>query len=330
MTNADNIYLASGSTHRTLAEEVSQQMGLDLHDDEIKIFPSGERYFRFSDSVRNKHTVLIQSVSKSESGSINDSLIELVLMIDAARRGSAKEITVVMPFLAYTRQDRKSKGREPISAAAIINLLQATGANRLVSVDMHSSQTQAVFDGPFDHLIAEYLLEDALKGRIGQANDKFVVVSPDGGRAKIAELYAESLNVDLVHVPKSRSRQDSSQISRPEAIDGVNGKNCILIDDMIDTAGTLTSAAQTLSNSGASSIITAATHALLSDPAIKRLKDSPITEILVTDTIPVAHHKAELGDKLSIVPVAPMLAAALTEIINGGSITAIFKGKNYL
>lgn len=325
----DEIYLASGNTHKALAAEIAEAMDLHLHDDDVKIFPSGERYFRYGDSIRGKHALLVQSLVASDNGSVNDALLELVLMIDAARRGSAKEITVVSPYLAYMRQDRKALGREPISAAAVINILQATGAHRLVSVDMHSAQTQAVFDGPFDHLTAEGIIRDALAERINGNHNDFVVVSPDGGRAKTAEIYAGELGVEVVHIPKSRSKTDSSQISRPDWVEGVEGKTCILIDDMIDTAGTLVSAAETLNQSGAKAVIAAATHGILSGPAIDRLQNSHITELVLTDTTPVESFRESLGDKLSVVSVAPMIATALEAIISGNSVLELFSGRNY-
>jgi ribose-phosphate pyrophosphokinase len=323
------VYITTGSVDRPLAQRIAYQLGLTLNDDEIKIFPSGERYFRYVESVRGKHVLIIQSLVQSSTGSVNDALLELILMIDAARRASASEITVVSPYLAYMRQDRKARGREPISAAAVINLLQATGAHRLVSVDMHSAQTQAVFDGPFDHLTAEKIIYKALKERINGNTRDFVVVSPDGGRAKTAEMYAQLLEIDVEHIPKKRDRTNSAAIYRPDTVDGVEGKNCILIDDMIDTAGTLVSAAATLQASGAKSVIAVATHGLLSDPAIERIKESAITELFITDTLPTEEVKNQLGDTLRIIPSAEMIASSLTAIVSGGSLLQIFEDRNY-
>ncbi len=329
ISQLDSIYITTGSVDRPLAERIANKMGLDLNDDDIKVFPSGERYFRYVESVRGKHVLIIQSLTASKTGSVNDALLELVLMIDAARRSSAAEITVVSPYLAYMRQDRKARGREPISAAAVINLLQTTGAHRLVSVDMHSAQTQAVFDGPFDHLTAEGIIRKALKKRISDAYDNFVVVSPDGGRAKVAEQYAQLLDLEVVHIPKKRDVRDSATIHRPNSVEGVEGKTCILIDDMIDTAGTLVSAAETLNASGARGVIAAATHGLLSGPAIKRIQNSAITELFVTDTLPQEDHKALLGTMLTVIQTAPMTAAALEAIVAGGSVLQLFEGRNY-
>lgn len=322
------VYLTSGSVHKTLARAIAEKMGVQLHEDEIKVFPSGERYFRYADSVRGKHVLIVQSLVASDTGSVNDALLELVLMIDAARRASAREITVAMPYMAYMRQDRKAIGREPISAAAVINMLQATGADRLVSVDMHSAQTQAVFDGPFDHLTAEGIIRSALQERVSADPDSYIVVSPDGGRAKTSEIYAEALGIDVVHMPKKRDKQNGG-VTHPDFIEDVKDKNCILIDDMIDTAGTIVSATNTLSQSGAKSIVVAATHGVLSDPALERIGGSTITELILTDTIPMEHFKEVLGDKLSVVPTAPILATSLEAIVTRDSLLQIFEGRNY-
>lgn len=324
----NKVYLTSGSVHKGLAQQVAEHMGVELHDDEIKVFPSGERYFRYSDSVRGKHVLIVQSLVASGSGSVNDALLELILMIDAARRASAHEITVVMPYMAYMRQDRKAIGREPISAAAVINMLQTTGADRLVSVDMHSAQTQAVFDGPFDHLTADGAIRSTLMGHVSTSPDSYAIVSPDGGRAKTSEIYAEALGIDVVHMPKKRDKQNGD-ITHPDFIEDVKNKNCILIDDMIDTAGTIASAANTLSQSGAKSVTVAATHGVLSNPAVERLSNSSIDELILTDTIPMDAFKMVFGDKLSIVPTAPILASSLEAIVTRDSLLQIFEGRNY-
>ena len=324
-----HIYLATGGSHIQLAQETADALGITLGQDVRKTFPSGEKYFRFGTSIRGLHVLIMQSLVATSQGSVNDSLMELMLIIDAARRGSAKEITVVMPYMAYGRQDRKAQGREPISAATVLNMMQGAGANRLVSVDMHSPQTQAVFDGPFDHLTAEGLIRHALRDRVAARPADFVIVSPDAGRAKVAEHYADELALDVVHIPKSRSRKDSSVISRPDMIEGVQGRIAILIDDMIDTAGTLVSAAETLKNSGASGVIAVATHGLFSSPAIERLKNSAITELLVVDTIPLNNAKEALGDRLTVVSSATMLASALDAITSDKSVSKLFHGMNY-
>ncbi|MDB5167120.1 MAG: Ribose-phosphate pyrophosphokinae [Candidatus Saccharibacteria bacterium] len=322
-------YLASGSTHVELAQQTSDEMGIELGNVERKMFPNTELYIRYGDSIRGKHVFIIQSLAAVDSRSVNDSFMEALIMVDAAKRASASEITVVVPYLAYGRQDRKARGREPISAAAVIRSLQSAGADRIVSVDMHSAQTQATFNGPFDHLTAETLIQAALEERVKGDVEKFVVVSPDGGRAKVAEDYANELGVSVVHMTKSRDREDSSKIARPHVIAGVEGLTCLMIDDIIDTAGTLVSAAETLKRSGAARIITCATHGIFSKPALERLMAAPIDEIIVTNTVPLDEAKKVLGDKLEILSIAPILAQTLTEITTRGSVSKIFNDRNY-
>lgn len=325
-----NIFIASGSTHTELAVQIAQSMGVELGLVERRRFPNTERYIRYGESVRGKHIFIIQALAASGGLSVNDSLVELTLMVDAAKRSSASEITIVAPYLAYSRQDRKARGREPISAAVVIRILQSAGADRLVSVDMHSPQTQATFNGPFDHLTAEPLIRSALEELVKSGNaDDIVVVSPDGGRAKSSERYAIELGVEIVHMPKSRDRNDSKKVVRPARLDGVDGKTCLLIDDMIDTAGTLVSAAETLKSSGADRIIVCATHGLFSSPALERLRDAPIDEVIVTDTVPLDDAIQVIGKKLRILPSAPLLGRALSEIATHGSVSELFHDLNH-
>lgn len=322
------IYLASGSTHPELAQGVAEFMGLQLGVIERKQFPNTERYVRYGESVRGTHVFIIQSLGMSPGCSVNDALVELMLLIDAAKRASASEITVVAPYLAYSRQDRKARGREPISAAAVVKTLQSMGADRLVSVDMHSAQTQGTFHGPFDHLTAEPLLRTALMQCVTGKLDDYVVVSPDSGRAKIAEEYANNLQVDAVHMPKSRERGNSSNVTHASHVQGVQGRHCLLIDDMIDTAGTLVSAAEALKVSGATHVTVAATHGLFSGPALKRLRQGTVDEVIVTDTVPLDAAQEVLGDKLHILSCAPLIGEALCEIATGGSVSKLFNDLN--
>lgn len=322
--------IVTGSAHPELAQKIALELGTTLDDIELRRFPNSELYVRYANSIRGDHVIIIQSLVANNDMSVNDALMELILMIDAAKRASASEITVVVPYMAYSRQDRKAKGREPISAATVVNLLQNAGAKRLVSVDMHSAQTQAVFDGPFDHLTAEGVIRGALKEYMQSNPDDYVVVSPDGGRAKTAEHYASELGIDVVYIPKTRSRDNSSKMSRPESIPGVEKSVCILVDDMIDTAGTLVSAAQTLKNSGAKKVIAAATHGLFSDPAPSRLKQSVIDELFITDAVPLDRVKPILKNSLHEITIAPILASAIEAIITRESVSAIFQGNNYL
>ena len=323
------ISLASGSTHIPLAEATADLMGIKTCLVERKTFPNSETYVRYGESVRGKQVFVMQSLAADAGKSVNDSFMEMLIMVDAAKRASASEITVIAPYLAYSRQDRKARGREPISAATIIRALQSAGADRLVSVDMHSAQTQATFNGPFDHLTAEPLIKTALESIIDGHQENYVVVSPDGGRAKAAEDYAEALGVDVVHMVKGRDREDSSRIVRPDTIVGVKDKVCLIIDDIIDTAGTLVSAAETLHRSGAKGVITCATHGLFSGSALERLKNAPIDKVIVTDSTPLQLPIKVLGDKLEVLSIASLLASAIVEIGTRGSVSKIFNDRNY-
>lgn len=328
----ESIYVVSGSVYPKLAAETAKMMGVTLGTVNTKRFANSELYVQYEHSVRGKHVIIIQTLAADAKRgiSVNDALMETMLLIDAARRSSAREITVVIPYLGYSRQDRKAKGREPISAAIVTRMLEMAGAHRLVTIDVHSPQIQGTFHGPFDHLIAGNLILDGLRDYMTQHPDEeFAVVSPDTGRAKAAERFADDLGVRLRHLQKTRDRHDPANILRPKNLQGVEGRVCFMTDDMIDTAGTLVTAAQTLRDSGAKAVVASATHAILSDPALERLQSGVIDTLIVTDTIPLEHAKKVLGDRLVILPVAPLLGEALHQIAVGGSVSALFGGKNY-
>lgn len=328
----DSIYLVTGTVHPELAEQTAKAMGIELGPVNRKRFANSEMYVQYASSVRGKHVIIIQTFAHDykRNLSVNDALMETVLLIDAARRSSAREITVVIPYLGYSRQDRKAKGREPISAAVVTRMLEMAGAHRLVTVDMHSPQVQGTFHGPFDHLVADKLILEGMRKEMGDRDPElFAIVSPDTGRAKDSERAADALGIRLRHLQKTRDRQDSSKLVRPKQMQGVDGRICFMNDDMIDTAGTLITAAQTLRDSGATGVIASATHALLSDPAIERLGSGVIDKLIVTDTVPVDYAKKTLGDRIEVIPVAPLLATALHEIAVGGSVSELFGGRNY-
>jgi ribose-phosphate pyrophosphokinase len=328
----DDLYIVSGTVHPKLAEETVKAMGLTLGPLNTKRFANSELYVQYDASVRGKHVIIIQTFAHDykRNLSVNDALMETMLLIDAARRSSAREITVVIPYLGYSRQDRKAKGREPISAAVVTHMLESAGAHRLVTIDMHSPQVQGTFRGPFDHLIAERLILEGLREEMADRDPElFAIVSPDTGRAKESERAADILGVRLRHLQKTRDRHDSSKLVRPKRLQGVEGRICIMTDDMIDTAGTLLTAAETLRKSGATGVIASATHALLSDPALDRLQDTAIDKLIVTDTVPVDYARKVLGDRLVVLPVAPLIADALREIATGGSVSDLFGGRNY-
>lgn len=319
--------LISGSVFPELARETAREMKFELTPVDTKKFANDETYVRIGDSVRGDKVFIIQSMASRGRQSLNDSFVETLLLVDAAKRASAAEITVVMPYMAYGRQDRKAKGREPISAATVINALQGAGADRLVSIDMHSAQTQAVFDGPFDHLTAVPNLIEALKKEIaGDVTDDVVVVAPDAGRVKEAEEYAEALGTTALHIPKSRSDEG---VKHRHGIEMLDNKVAIITDDMIDTAGTLVSAVSVVKAAGARRIIVAATHGILSDPALERLDKAPIDKIIVTNSIENSNAQTALGDRLRIVSISRLLADGITRIASGDSVSEMFGGKNY-
>jgi ribose-phosphate pyrophosphokinase len=323
------VYIAGGFAHPELTAQIAESVGIYPGPLKEKIHPNGEIYVRYEDSVRGNHVFVIQSHVGAEGTSVNDAIMEQCLMIDAAKRSSAKEITAVAPYLAYGRQDRKTKGREPIAAAVILNQLAAAGADRIVTVDMHSSQTQGIFQGPFDHLTAQPLLRDAMKEEIAEyERDDCIVVAPDAGAAKLSEQHRTDLDMGMFVMTKLRDPNDNQKISRDDKFPDADGRVCLVFDDMVDTAGTLVSAAEALNNSGAKAVYVAATHGVLSDPALERLKNAPIKKILITDTFVTERAQKELGDKLRIVSVAPMIGRAIIEIVRCGSVSEIFQDQN--
>ena len=321
----ERIYIATGSAQPELAEAIADAMGTRVGDSLNKQFANGEMYFKPQESVRGKHFLAIQSLASCNGLSINDYIFELAAMVDSAVRASASEVTVVVPYLGYSRQERKATGREPIMAAALTGWLQTLRANRIVSVDLHAPATQGTFRGPFDHLTANPLIIKSLKSIIGNNSDKFVIVSPDEGRAKESAGYAEDLNLDIVHMTKSRKM---GGVVRPTNVDGVHGRTAIMIDDILDTGGTLISAAQTLERSGAGGVMAVATHGLFSGDALKNLPDAPISKIIVTDTVPQNESKQALGDKLEVLSSGPMIGRALYQIVTNGSVSELFSGRN--
>lgn len=326
---AEGVYIASGSAHPDFTDEVARSIGIDTGSVTRKQFPNGELYTRFEESVRGKEVFIIQPHIRTPDMSPNDAIMEQCLMIDAARSSSASEITAVAPYLGYGRQDRKSKGREPIGTRVVLDQLAGAGVSRIVAIDMHSPQAQGIFRGPFDHLTAQPLLRRAMAEEIVQYNaEDCIVVSPDAGAAKLAEQHRIGLGMGMFVMTKMRDPSDSQKISRQDTFPEADGRICLIFDDMVDTAGTLVSAAEALSNSGAKAIYVAATHGVLSDPAIKRLKDAPIEKILITDTHYTAEAEAELGSKLRVVSAAPIVGQAILEIVRNGSISRLFDDQN--
>ncbi|HET6949207.1 MAG TPA: ribose-phosphate diphosphokinase [Acidimicrobiales bacterium] len=317
------LHVVSGRANLPLAEEIAAGLGVQLGEANCTNFANGEIHSRFGESVRGMDVFIIQSHGANGEMSINDAIIEHLQMVDAARRASAKRITAVMPFFGYGRQDRKAEGREPITAKLVANMFAAAGANRLMSVDLHSGQIQGFFDGPFDHLVAMPVLVDYLRHGMGR---DLVVVSPDAGRVKVAERYANVLQADLAIVHKRRVTGAKNAVEAKEVVGNVAGRTCVLIDDMIDTGGTLVAAAEQLMEQGASQVCAAATHGVLSGPAIDRLKNSVIAKVVVTNTLPLPPEKQI--DKLEVLSVAQIIADAIDAVFEDTSVSEIFGGAN--
>ena len=315
--------LYTGRSHVKLAEEVAAHLGEKLLDPNIVEFANGEIRPRFRDSVRGCDVFVIQSHTATETHSINDSIFEQLIMIDAAKRASAKRITAISPFFGYARQDRKAEGREPITAKLISDMFDVAGSKRMITLDLHSGQIQGFFNGPVDHLTAMPVLVDYLRKHGG---DDLVVVSPDAGRVKVSERYSQQLNSDLAIVHKRRPKGIDNQVVALDVVGSVEGRRCVLIDDMIDTAGTICAAADILMAKGASDVWAAATHAVLSDPATDRLKNSQIGKVIVTNTLPLPAQKAI--DKIEVLSVARVIADAIDAIFEDTSVSEIFGGQN--
>ena len=314
--------LYSGSTHVELAAEIAAHLGIELGEANLVQFANGEIRPRFSESVRGADVFILQSHASNGDRSINDSIMEQLIMIDAAQRASAKRITAVCPNYGYARQDRKAEGREPITAKLVADLFKAAGAKRMVSVDLHSGQIQGFFDGPVDHLTAIPVLEKYIRDNGTQP----VIVSPDAGRIKVAERMAQHLGADLAFIYKRRPKGTTNVAIARDVIGDVEGRQCILVDDMIDTAGTIVSACEILKAKGAKDVWAMATHGVLSGPAIERLKNAPIDRVVITNTVPIPPEKRFA--KLEVLSVAKIIGDALAAVFDDSSVSEIFGGEN--
>ncbi|MGW7444201.1 ribose-phosphate diphosphokinase [Kitasatospora sp. NPDC054795] len=310
--------LFSGRAHPELAGEVAAALGTELVPTKALDFANGEIYVRFLDSARGADCFVMQS----HTAPINQWIMEQLIMIDALKRASAKSITAILPFYGYARQDKKHLGREPISARLIADLLRQAGADRLMAVDLHTAQIQGFFDGPVDHLFALPLLADYIGGKVDRS--KLTVVSPDAGRVKVADQWCDRLDAPLAIIHKRRDITRANTILSADVVGDVEGRVCVLVDDMIDTAGTICAAADALFDNGAADVVVAATHGVLSGPAADRLKNSRVSEFVFTNTLPTP---AELQlDKITTLSIAPSIAAAIREVFEEGSVTSLFEG----
>jgi ribose-phosphate pyrophosphokinase len=319
-TTEKNLMVFSGRAHPELAEEVAELLGTGLVPTSAYEFANSEIYVRFEESVRGCDAFVIQS----HTAPVNEWIMEHLIMVDALKRASAKRITVVMPFYGYARQDKKHRGREPISARLMADLFHAAGADRLIAVDLHTAQIQGFFDGPVDHLMALPILSDYVRGKYG--HERLAVVSPDAGRIKVAEQWSNRLDgAPLAFIHKTRDIHRPNESVANRVVGDVTGRICVLVDDMIDTGGTIVKAAEALMKDGAAGVIIAATHAILSDPAVDRLKNCPAAEIIVTNTLPIPAERQ--FDKLTCLSIAPLISRAIREVFEDGSVTSLFDGQ---
>ncbi|MHB8513707.1 MAG: ribose-phosphate diphosphokinase [Actinomycetota bacterium] len=314
-----SLVLAAGRSHPELATEIAKHLGVECAQVDIAEFANGEIYVRFEENVRGADVFVLQT----HSYDINSAIMEQLIMIDAAKRASAKRISAVVPLFGYSRQDKKSRGREPISARLIADMMTAAGTDRLLTVDLHTAQIQGFFNAPVDHLTALPVLVDHLDKKFGS---DLVVVSPDAGRVRVAEKFAARLGASLAILHKRR-RTDVRNVSETlEVVGEVEGRRCVLVDDMIDTAGTIAGGAEALMKFGAEEVYAMATHALLSDPATDRIKNAPIKELVVTNTVPIPEDRRL--DKITVLSIAPIIADTIKAVFQDQSVSEIFQGEN--
>ncbi|MBO3735949.1 ribose-phosphate diphosphokinase [Actinoplanes sp. NEAU-H7] len=307
--------LFTGRAHPALAGHIAAELGTGIVPTQARDFANGEIYVRHEASVRGADCFVVQS----HTDPINTWIMEQLIMVDALKRASARSITVVAPFYGYSRQDKKHRGREPISARLVADLMGAAGADRIITIDLHTDQIVGFFDGPVDHLFAMPILADHIAGL--EPRDRLTVVSPDAGRVRVADRWCDRLGVPLAIVHKKRDKDVAHQVSVHEVVGDVAGRVCVLVDDMIDTAGTICAAAEALYEAGADDVIVAATHGILSGPAVDRLKNSRVSRFVFTDTLPSA---ADTGlDKVEVLSIAPLIAQAVREIFENGSVTSL-------
>jgi ribose-phosphate pyrophosphokinase len=314
-----HLMLFSGRANRPLAREVARHLGIECGSVDLRDFANGETYARFQESVRGTDAFVIQTHAEP----VNERIMEQLIMIDALKRASAKRISAVVPFYGYARQDRKGRSREPITARLVADLFQAAGADRIITMDLHSGQIQGFFDGPVDHLTALPPLAEYIRSNY---HDELVIVAPDAGRVKTAEKFAAVLTSSLAFLHKRRNREAPNQVDIHEVVGEVDGRHCVIVDDMIDTAGTVVKGAEVLLASGAIRVTAAATHGVFSGPAIDRLKNAPIDEVVITNTLPLPEEKRL--DKIVVLSIAAILADAIRAVFDDASVSELFNDQN--
>jgi ribose-phosphate pyrophosphokinase len=317
-TGQKKLMLFSGRAHPELARQVARELGIELAPTQAHDFANGEIYVRFEESVRGCDAFVLQS----HTTPINQWIMEQLIMVDALKRASAKRITVITPFYGYARQDKKHRGREPISARLMADLFKQAGADRLMAIDLHTDQIQGYFDGPVDHLWAMPMLIKHIRENTDIS--RLTIVSPDAGRVKVADKWSDRLGAPIAIVHKRRDINVANQVSVHEIVGDIRGRVCVLVDDMIDTAGTVCAAAEALYENGAAEVVIVSTHAVFSGPAIDRLKNSRVSQVIVTNTLPLAQERQ--FDKLTVLSVAPIVARAISEVFEDGSVTSMFEG----
>ncbi|WP_017584040.1 ribose-phosphate diphosphokinase [Nocardiopsis valliformis] len=315
-TGQKQLMLFSGRTHPALAEEVAKELGIEVCPTRFDTFANGEIFMRYLESVRGSDAFVIQS----HADPVNESIMEQLIMVDALKRASAKRITVVTPILGYARQDKKHRGREPISSRLVTDLFRTAGADRMMAVDLHTDQIQGFFDGPVDHLFALPILADHVASQVDHS--EITVVSPDAGRVRTADRWADRLGAPLAIIHKRRDPDVANEVKVHEVVGEVKGRVCVLVDDMIDTGGTIVKASEALFEQGAKKVIVAATHGVLSGPAAERLQNSRISEVVITNTLPVPEERS--FEKLTQLSIAPLVARAINEVFTDGSVTSLF------
>ncbi|MFN8048058.1 MAG: ribose-phosphate diphosphokinase [Ancrocorticia sp.] len=319
VSNDKRLKLVTGRAHPELAQHIADELGIELLPVTAYDFANSEIYVRFDESIRGADVFIVQS----HPAPINKWVMEQLIMVDAAKRASAKRITAVVPYYPYARQDKKHMGREPISARLMADLFRTAGADRIMSVDLHAAQAQGFFDGPVDHLWAMPTLVEYVKTKIDP--DETVVVSPDAGRIKVAEQWGNRLGgVPLAFVHKTRDITRPNQATANRVVGDVKGRTAVIVDDLIDTAGTICGAVRVVLEAGAKDVIIAATHGVLSDPAVERLRASGMKELIVTDTLPIEESKR--FPELTVLPIAPVLAKAIDAVFEDDSVAKIFDG----
>ena len=318
--NQKRLLLLSGRSHPELTDEIAACLGIEPTPTTLYDFANGEIFVRFMESVRGSDAFVVQS----HTAPINQWIMEQLIMVDALKRASAKRITVVAPFFGYARQDKKSRGREPISARLMADLFLTAGADRLMAVDLHTAQIQGFFDGPVDHLFALPILASYLQDKLDVSS--VTVVAPDAGRVRVCERWTDRLGCPLAIIHKRRDPDIANQARVLEVVGEVAGRTCIVVDDMIDTGQTIVKAADTLFEQGASQVIVTATHAVLSGQAVDLLKNSRVSEVIVTNTLPISNDKR--FDKLTVLSIAPLIARAINEVFSHGSVTSLFDGQS--